>query len=457
MIGLEARLLCVRTLIRSLKAKSYSNLALTHALMNAVDLTPQESALCRNLFRGTFDRMLTLDACIAAYVKRPLEKLDTEVLCVLRCGVYELLYLSTPESAAVNLWTECVKKLRKGSASGMVNAVLRGFLRSGKEIPYPADARAAMSVRYSVAPALLDALLADYDEPAVTAFLEDAMAAPPVYLRRNPLCENSERLMPRSVPVDGIPGAYVIEKRGETAEVPTEIDGKVQVPIDPYRSGLIGDAKAFGNKSCHVQDLASQLCCMALDAQPGETVLDVCAAPGGKTFTIAEMMQNTGRVCAYDLHENRVKLIRDGAKRLGLTAIEAQAGDARETDKPQADRILCDVPCSGYGVIRRKPELRYKSPAETAALPEIQLAILEAAAKALKPGGVLVYSTCTVLKRENEAVVRAFLSAHPEFQTEKPWDKYPALKPFAKDMTTLFPAMVGSDGFFLCKMRKREA
>ena len=136
------------------------------------------------------------------------------------------------------------------------------------------------------------------------------------------------------------------------------------------------------------------------------------------------------------------------------TMISAAAGDARGTEKPLADRVLCDVPCSGYGVIRRKPEIRYKSLAETAGLPEIQYEILEAAAKAVKPGGVLVYSTCTVLKRENEAVAERFLTAHPEFQPEKPWQAYPQLHEYAKDMTTLFPQMLGSDGFFICKMRR---
>ena len=190
-------------------------------------------------------------------------------------------------------------------------------------------------------------------------------------------------------------------------------------------------------------------------AQPGETVLDVCAAPGGKSFTIAELMQDQGHVYAYDLHEKRVGLIRQGAEKLKLTCITAQAGDARETEKPQADRILCDVPCSGFGVIRRKPEIRYKSLDELASLPEIQYAILEASAKALKAGGVLVYSTCTVLKRENEDVVRRFLAAHPEYHLEKPWQNLPALASYGQEMTTLFPQMLGSDGFFIAKMRKR--
>ena len=428
MIGLDARLICVRTLIRSISANSYSNLALTGALADAKDLTAQDTALCTAVYRGVFERMLTLDACIAANSSRPPQKLDREVLCILRCGIYELLYLHTPESAAVNLWTEAVKKLKKTSAAGMVNAVLRGFIRGGKQIPLPKDRIGALSVTYSVPEPLLRLLLADWGEQTVTAFLENSLEVPPVYVRRNPLRLSDEafREQTGAEPVSGIPGAYLLERGRHPAE------------------GIM-----------HVQDLASQLCCLALDPQPGETVLDVCAAPGGKTFTAAELMQNRGRVFACDLHEKRVNLIRTGAKALGLDCIAAQAGDARSTEKPSADRVLCDVPCSGYGVIRRKPEIRYKPPEEAAGLPAIQLQILEAAAKAVRPGGVLVYSTCTVLRRENEEVVRSFLSAHPEFSPEKPWQNYPAAAPFARDMTTLFPEQLGSDGFFIAKLRRK--
>ena len=458
MNGLDARLLCVRTLIRSIETKSYGNLALYHALLRAESFGPHDAALCTKLFQGTTERLLTLDACIAAHSKRAPEKLDLPVLCVLRCGIYELLYLHTPESAAVNLWTEAVKKLRKTSAAGMVNAVLRSFLRADRQIPVPDDPIAAMSVRYSVPEPLIRLLLQDYDEKTVTAFFSDAQEAPPIYVRHNPLSLSEaefRRLFRNAEPVEAVPGAYRIKRRGETASVPTVIDGQEMTPLDPDRCGIAEEAKTKG-RHMHVQDLASQLCCLALDPQPGETVLDVCAAPGGKTFTIAELMQNQGTVYAYDLHENRVNLIKKGAKTLGLDCISASAGDARLTDKPQADRILCDVPCSGYGVIRRKPEIRYKKPEDTAELPEIQYAILEASAKALKPGGVLVYSTCTVLKRENEAVVRRFLLAHPEFHLEKPWQEYPALAEFAGEMTTLFPEMLGSDGFFIAKMRKEH-
>ena len=432
MNGLDARLVCVRTLLRSLAANSYSNLALTGALGSALGsapaLSPQDTALCTAVFRGVLERMLTLDACIAKQTKRQPQRLDREVLCVLRCGFYELLYLHTPEPAAVNLWTEAVKKLRKTSAAGMVNAVLRGFIRGGKQIPLPADKIGAMSVTYSVPAPLLTLLLQDHGEQAVSAFLENALEVPPVYVRRNPLRLNDAefRSQTGAEPVSGIPGAYRLPRGQHPAE------------------GIM-----------HVQDLASQLCCLALDPQPGETVLDLCAAPGGKSFTAAELMQNQGRMIAYDLHEKRVNLIRSGAKTLGLSCISAETGDARETEKPRADRVLCDVPCSGYGVIRRKPEIRYKSPDDATGLPEIQYQILEAGAKAVRPGGVLLYSTCTVLKRENEDVVRRFLAAHPEYHTEKPWQDYPTLAAYGQDMTTLFPAMLGSDGFFIAKLRRK--
>lgn len=436
MNGLDARLICAKTLLRSIESGSYGNLALKSALARADALDPRDRALCTRLFQNTMERLITLDACIAAHANRPPEKLDAAVLAVLRCGICELLYFSTPESAAVNLWTEAVKRLKKSSAAGMVNAVLRGFLRADKAIPLPGDAVGALSVRYSVPVPLLTLLTAEHGAQTVEAFLADAAEVPPVYLRRNPLCCTEAEFLaqyPDVSPVSGIPGAYVMRRGGEA-------------PDESY----------FAGAQLHVQDLASQLCCLALDPQPGETVLDVCAAPGGKTFTAAELMQDQGRVYAYDLHENRVGLIRKGAERLGLTCITAQCGDARQTEKPTADRVLCDVPCSGYGVIRRKPEIRYKSPESAEGLPQIQYEILEAAAKAVRPGGVLVYSTCTVLRRENADVVTKFLAAHPEFSPVPPFEKYPeiAAKTGAGDMLTLFPQMHGSDGFFIAKLRR---
>lgn len=439
MNGLEPRLLCAKTLLRTLQSGSYGNLALQGALKQS-NLSGQDRALCTTLFQGTLERLLTVDACVAAHVRRAPEKLDPAVRCVLRCGVYELLYLHTPESAAVNLWTEVIKAMKLKSASGMVNAVLRGFLRSDQQIPMPKETMAAYAVRFSVPRPLIVQLISEYGEENILPFLEDCNGEPPIYIRRNPLCGDENALMEAlsafsPVAIPQIPYAYRLS-----------------------RSGALTDTEAFAKGMFHVQDLASQLCCMALDAKPDETILDVCAAPGGKTFTIAQQMQGRGRVFAYDLHEKRVQLIAKGAKRLGLDNITAQTGDAAKPaeDRPIADRVLCDVPCSGYGVMRRKPEVRYKSAEDVAGLPPIQRAILEASANAVKPGGVLVYSTCTLSQAENEAVVRDFLDKHPAFSLELPWAPAPWNEHIAAEMTTLFPHMLGSDGFFLAKLRRCE-
>ena len=448
MNGLAPRLVCVQTLIRTVKQGSYGNLALGAALKRLDGNGDREAAahdqrLCRMLFMGTLERIVTLDACIAAHSSRPPEKFDTEVLCVLRCGICELLTMRTPESAVVNLWTETVKKLRKTSAAGIVNAVLRGFLRAERQIPLPAEPDAALSVKYSVPLPLVRRLTADLGTAASEAFMADSLGEPPLYYRMNPLKSGAADIAAQNglTPVPDIPYAY----QGERTSRQTA-------------GAALSEAAVFSDGWLHVQDLASQLCCLALDAQPGETVLDVCAAPGGKTFTVAEMMQNSGRLLAYDLHPQRVRLIAEGAKRLGLSCITAQTGDARDPspDRPQADRVLCDVPCSGFGVMRRKPEVRYKSLEEAAGLPALQYAILEASAKSVKQGGVLVYSTCTVLKAENEEVVSRFLAAHPEFSAEPPFAAYPAIaeKTGGQLMTTLLPQMLGTDGFFVTKLRR---
>ena len=193
-----------------------------------------------------------------------------------------------------------------------------------------------------------------------------------------------------------------------------------------------------------MQDEASQLCVEALDAHAGMTVLDVCACPGSKSFGAAIDMENTGCVISCDLHQNKLSLVKSGAERLGISIIETEARDARMTNDAwlgQADRVLCDVPCSGFGVFAKKPELRYKDPAKSASLPDIQLAIAESACRYVKTGGLMVYSTCTLLPRENEENVARFLDRHPEFTLLQE--------------RTLFPDTDGTDGFYFAVMKKK--
>ena len=212
------------------------------------------------------------------------------------------------------------------------------------------------------------------------------------------------------------------------------ISGNAPVPALP----------GFSDGHFFVQDEASQLCVEALDAKAGMSVIDVCACPGSKSFGAAADMENRGHLVCCDLHKNKLSLVESGAARLGISIIETEARDARDPNPAWAgafDRVLCDVPCSGFGVFAKKPELRYKDPAKSAALPDIQLAILENASTYLKAGGILVYSTCTLLPTENEENVNRFLQSHPAFSLLRE--------------RTLTPDVDGTDGFYFAVLQKQ--
>ncbi len=428
----SARYLAVQLLGRTEEERSYSNLLLDKALA-ASKLSHADKKLCAQLYYGVIERRLTLLHILRCYSKKPPEKLDAVVRNVLFLGLYQLAYCEKiPDRAAVNESVALTKQFKKASASGFVNAILRSFLRDGKEIKLPKDRWKAMEVQYSVPAALIRTVARERGAEFAECFFADALETPPTTIRLNPLRGAVEALEAEGfspVPMERLAHAYTVS----AADVRKS---------DAFQKGMF-----------HVQDLSSQLCCAILDPQAEETVLDMCAAPGGKSFTIAERMENRGRVLSFDLHAHRAKLIADGAERLGLTCIEAKTGDASafDPDLPQADRILCDVPCSGFGVIRRKPEIKYKPLSEFAELPDLQYAILENAAKYLKPGGTLVYSTCTVLRAENEEVVERFLQAHPDFEPV-PLTEFGFTEGYA-----VFSVLYDNcDGFFAARLRRKE-
>lgn len=431
---MSARKLAVQLLNRTEQEQSYSNLLLDSALSQS-NLEERDKRLCAALYYGVIERRITLDAVISHYSKQPLRKLDNIVRNILRLGVYQLLYCDQiPSRAAVNESVKLTKICHKASASGFVNAVLRGFLRDDCKIFYPEDKKAAMAVEYAVPLWLLEQLLDAYGEERTKAFLSDALAPAPRFIRRNALVctqEELEHALGNQIePVSFLPDAYRLH------------------------AGDIRSLLEFQKGWFYVQDLASQICALAIGARPEETVLDLCAAPGGKTCTMAIQMKQSGRVCAFDLAAHRVKLIEDNVKRLGLINVTAAQGDALQfqAEYVGADRVLCDVPCSGIGVLRRKPEVKEKDPEELKSLPALQLEILENAAHYVKSGGILQYSTCTVLPAENERVVQQFLQKHPEFAPEP---VFPALgEAFQKPMVTLLPELCGSDGFFVAKMKR---
>jgi 16S rRNA (cytosine967-C5)-methyltransferase len=290
-----------------------------------------------------------------------------------------------------------------------------------------------LSVAYSVNEALAERLVRELSEEGAEKYLAATLIAPKTTLRVNTTKTTREELAAR-------------------------IEGAKATSLSPaglYAGGSVRDMHGFADGLFFVQDEASQICVEALDAREGDTLLDICACPGSKSFGSAIKMNNKGRILSFDLHENKLSLIRSGALRLGIDIIETRAADDR-IEIPEligcADRVLCDVPCSGFGVISKKPELRYKDPKESERLPEIQRAILNNACKYVKRGGVLVYSTCTLLPEENELAIKDFLSHHPEFE----------LVPFivgkieATDgYITLYPHIHKTDGFFISKLIRK--
>ena len=435
----DPRLTVVKMLMKMDSSEAYSNLLLDH-VFSETDLSERDKAFAAALFYGVLERRLTLDHIITQNSKIPFEKLDTAAVMILRTGLYQLLYMdSVPESAAVNESVKLCKKLKCFSAQGFVNGMLRSFIRNGKKISYlgmPPEKR--LSVEYSCPEWLTEKLLREYGTDFAVKALKASVGKPPVYARVNTLRTTTDKLLAelarhriKAEAYPGLENCIRLEKPGDIEK------------CAPFRQGLF-----------HVQDISSQLCCLTLRPVVNETVLDVCAAPGGKSFTLAELMGNNGRLFSMDLHDMRVGLIEDGAARLGIKIITARQNDAMKfcAELPRADRVLCDVPCSGLGVIRRKPEIKYKSPADFDGLPEIQYQILETSARYVKPGGTLVYSTCTLSRAENNDVAERFAAAHPEFAPIVQHVPFEAAA--GEPMRTYCPDENGGDGFFTASFRR---
>ena len=424
----DARCTAAQALMRQYSANAYSNLVI-EPLIAKNRLSPRDAAFASALFYTALERMLTLDHILRKYCSRPPERLDQTVRAALQLGLCQLLYMDgVDDYAAVNESVSLTKALGAARASGMVNGVLRSFLRDGKEIPPVRGGKAEqLVVEYSCPAWLIERWLSAYGEETALRMLAGSLGRPPLYLRANTV-KTTARALAARLEAEGV--RAIPEPAPEGCLL---AEGKFAVETLPaYRDGLF-----------HVQDKASQFTAAALGALPGERVLDLCAAPGGKTFTIAELMGNQGEVVARDLHEKRARLVAGGAKRLGLTIVSASAGDAAVFDETLGsfDRVLCDVPCSGFGIIRRKPEIKYKPMESIQNLPGIQYKILQTAAHYLKAGGTLVYSTCTLLPEENERVVALFCGEHPDFSLE--------------NQETYTGETVDTDGFFVSVLRKR--
>ncbi|MFA9380417.1 MAG: 16S rRNA (cytosine(967)-C(5))-methyltransferase RsmB [Acetanaerobacterium sp.] len=441
----SARQTALRALERVEQDGAYSGLVL-HELLEKAALAPRDAAFATALFYGVIERLLTLDDMIRPHSKTPLKKQDVTVRNILRMGAYQLAYMdSVPDSAAVNESVLLCKKNKKTSAAGFVNAVLRALLRAGKTLTLsgaPNDS-ARMSIEFSTPLPLVVMLTRRFGAPRARGILEKSIGAAPLYARVNTVCTTTQSLIAR------------LADEGVTACAHEEIPDCISL----YQAGDITRLSAFSEGLFHIQDASSQLCALAVDARKGMTVLDLCAAPGGKSFTIAEGMQNMGTLLSFDLYDFKAGLIRQGAERLGLSVIQARVGDAAQYNPalPAADRVLCDAPCSGYGVMRRKPEIKYKPLDSFEELQATQTALLGNAARYVRDGGVLIYSTCTLRREENEAVADAFLQDNSAFAPRPLPDNLQGCLHEGEHMATILPDDFDSDGFFIASFIKTGA
>jgi 16S rRNA (cytosine967-C5)-methyltransferase len=384
------------------------------------------------LIYGVIERKITLDYIISALSSIPNSKIERDTRNILRMGLYQLIYMKKiPAHAALNETVSLANKRSKG----FVNAILRSYLREGDNINFPdeSDRVKYLSVTYSVGESLANALLSSYSFEDCKNMLSAFSQIAPITLRVNNLKSTRDEIL-------------------------NELEGAIKTRFSP--DGIILENAAVSELDClkdgrvTVQDEASQICVRALGAKRGDTVFDVCACPGSKSFGAAMTMENEGEILAFDIHENKLSLVKKGAERLGISIISTRAHDARKPIEElfgKADKIICDVPCSGFGVIGKKPEIRYKDVKESEALPKIQYDILENVQNYLKVGGTIVYSTCTILPDENENNIKKFLENHNNFK----------LVPFSvgeleaeSGMITLLPHIHHTDGFFVAKLEK---
>lgn len=442
---MKARDAAVAALLKIEEQGGYSNIVLDEMLEHS-DLSDADRGFASRLLYGVIERRLTLDYLLNHVSSTPVKKMDATVREILRVGTYQVVYMDKiPPFAAINEAVGQTRTFGCPRLSGFVNGVLRQVHREYESLPIAVpNTDKGLEIRYSVPRAWIRAWRDAYGDAVLYGILGSINDAPPAYLRVNTCATTTEafcqRLEQNGISytlVDGLPHAVRVEDAGALHNLPDEM------------------ATHY-----YFQDLASQWCCFALGAQPNERIADVCAAPGGKTMTVAQYMSDQGEILAGDLHEHKSRGMAKRVQRFGFSCIAVRQHDASQLPAEEHigcfNRVVCDVPCSGLGVIRRKPEIRYKNPEDFADLPALQLQILTQAAKLVKVGGVLQYSTCTLRPEENEAVVAAFLEQHPDFEAQL----LPLSTCFAQSglpmshQITLFPHLHGTDGFFIAALTR---
>ena len=437
-----SRMTALKVLVSCRTKGAWADAAL-QAQLRSKPLSRQDAALCSRIVYGVLQNQLLLDFYLEAFCTQKPEHLQPPLLDILRIGAYQILFLDkVPDSAAVNTSVELTKRSKREQAAGLVNAVLRKLSQNKEQLPAlpERDPVKALSLRYSHPRWLVKRLISLVGPEEAEAFMACSNSQPPTAAQVN-TCKVSAASLHSSLLEEGI-GAEVHPWLSDCLLL-TGTGGLEQMEF--FRAG------AF-----YIQDPAARLTVLASGAKPRDWVLDMCAAPGGKAFAAAIQMRDRGEILACDLHGSKLKRIQEGAGRLGLTCIRTAAADGRVFHPEwecRFDVVMADVPCSGLGIIRKKPDIRYKRPDDLFALPVIQRTILDTAARYVRPGGTLLYSTCTILPEENQEVTGGFLAENPAF----------LLSPFmlpdpvgaCGGEVTLWPQRHGTDGFYICRMTRR--
>lgn len=452
----EARRTACRMLVEVLENQGYSNLVIKQALRDST-MPPRDRAFATALFYGTITRVYTVDYVLSRFLKKEIGTLDPVVRTCLRMGAWQILFsYGVKEYAAVDSMVALVKAESHPGAAGLVNAVLRKVASEGKDVLSNLPAK-NLAARYSLKSEIAGCFQKWFGREKAESILSAFLTEPSVTLRRNVLKTKDAAEFEAALSEDGLS----FEKSEYLPEC--------------YTLGAdardISEANVYLNGLSTVQSLSAMLVAPILDPKEGETILDTCSAPGGKTTHIAERMHDHGRIDALDANAVRLAMVDENAERLGITCIRTTPYDAtylseeKETLLAEYDRVLCDVPCSGLGLLHRKPDIRLSMTYEKiqSILP-VQQSILENSALRVKEGGILLYSTCTVNPLENERQIEVFLANHPEFAREA-FDELlppallanPRIAEEAKmGMMTLLPDEGPFDGFFIAKIRRTK-
>ena len=439
---MNSRKLARQIVQRVLEEGAYSNLVLSKEL-NREDIDDKDKGLITEIVYGTLRRKKTLDVIIGNFVK-DINTLDSTILNILRVAIYQMYFLDKiPEYAACN---EAVEEAKEVSLEGskLVNGILRNYIRDEKEIVVPGNRIDELAYKFSFQPWMIRLFIKQYGEERTMKIMAGLNETPKVTVRVNEFKAEFDEVYEKLEEM-----GYKIEEGYACPEAIAIYGGKGVESNELFKSGLIT-----------VQDESAMLVAPLLDLKEGDKVLDLCAAPGGKTTHISELLGNTGEVIAFDLHENKLSLIEENAKRLGLTNIACKAMDATKLNSEYicyADKVLIDVPCSGLGIIRKKPEIKWnKTRQDLRDLVEVQRDIMENAWQYLKPGGTLIYSTCTLNKEENEDNLKWFLAKHNDAEIENIYLGNNNNFIYNNDKSLTILPNDSMDGFFIGKIKKKK-